>query len=80
MVLHCSTLVYITPKTHPSGALKLNKVQRYVRVISDTATVAYQSFSEMKFFFHVDVPLVVNTFRLHELSPVKENYSYKICT
>jgi hypothetical protein len=52
MILQCIALVYITPKAHPSGALKLNKVQRYVRVINDTATVAYQPFTEMEFIFH----------------------------
>jgi len=52
MVLQCTTLVYITPKTHSSGALKLNKVQRYVRVISNTAIVAYQPYLEMEFIFH----------------------------
>jgi hypothetical protein len=52
MILQCIALVYITPKTHPSGALKLNKVQRYVRVINDTATVAYQPFTGMEFIFH----------------------------
>ena len=52
MVLQCITLVYITPKTHPSGAPKLNKVQRYVRVISDTAIVVCKPFTEMEFIFH----------------------------
>ena len=52
MILQCIALVYITPKTHPRGALKFNKVQRYVRVINDTATVAYQPFTEMEFIFH----------------------------
>jgi hypothetical protein len=52
MVLQCIALVYITPKTDPSGAPKLNKVQRYVRVISETAIVVYKPFTEMEFIFH----------------------------